>query len=100
MIACEWRTPILKHADERARRNLVGNNIFHHASQTKPFFGSFINDTRIVEDIPGTTKMHRLEENLGSADLALTDTEICALTDAADAIVIEGGRSTGHETYG
>jgi aryl-alcohol dehydrogenase-like predicted oxidoreductase len=53
-----------------------------------------------VVPIPGTTKMHRLEENLAAADIALTDTEISALTKAADAIVIKGGRSTGHENYG
>ena len=33
--------------------------------------------------IPGTTKLHRLEENLAAADLALTDDELAQLTEAS-----------------
>lgn len=29
--------------------------------------------------IPGTTKLHRLEENLGAADLELTADELCEI---------------------
>jgi aryl-alcohol dehydrogenase-like predicted oxidoreductase len=49
--------------------------------------------------IPGTTKLHRLEENLGAANIVLTRAETDALVAAADAIEIVGGRGTGHEVY-
>jgi len=52
-----------------------------------------------VVPIPGTTKLHRLEENLASANLELTAAELTRLTSAADSIPIQGGRGTGHEQY-
>lgn len=55
-------------------------------------------DTWIVP-IPGTTKLHRLEENLASADVELTAEELKRLTSAADSIPILGSRGTGHEQY-
>ena len=45
-----------------------------------------------VVPIPGTTKLHRLQENLGAADLALDAAELDRLTDASDRIEIQGGR--------
>ena len=37
-----------------------------------------------IVPIPGTTKPHRLTENLGAADLRLTETELADLTAATD----------------
>lgn len=45
-----------------------------------------------IVPIPGTTKLHRLEENLGAADLVLTADDLAEITRAADAIPIEGER--------
>jgi len=42
--------------------------------------------------IPGTTKLHRLEENLAAADVELTSSEIAALDAAAAKIQVEGER--------
>lgn len=42
--------------------------------------------------IPGTTKQARMEENLGAGDIELTEEEVRRLTEAADAIPIEGDR--------
>jgi aryl-alcohol dehydrogenase-like predicted oxidoreductase len=55
-------------------------------------------DASIVP-IPGTRKLHRLEENMASADIDLTPAELAELTKAADSVEIEGGRGTGHEQY-
>jgi aryl-alcohol dehydrogenase-like predicted oxidoreductase len=52
-----------------------------------------------IVPIPGTTKLHRLEENLASADVELTAADLMRLTSAADSIPIHGGRGTGHEQY-
>jgi aryl-alcohol dehydrogenase-like predicted oxidoreductase len=45
-----------------------------------------------IVPIPGTTKLHRLEENLAAVDLALDDTELDRLTEASDLIEFQGGR--------
>jgi aryl-alcohol dehydrogenase-like predicted oxidoreductase len=45
-----------------------------------------------IVPIPGTTKLSRLEENLGAADLQLTPDDLRAIDDAASRIRIEGAR--------
>ena len=52
-----------------------------------------------IVPIPGTRKLHRLEENLASADVALTAADLEDLTRSAASIAIKGGRGTGHERY-
>jgi aryl-alcohol dehydrogenase-like predicted oxidoreductase len=45
-----------------------------------------------IVPIPGTTKLHRLEENLGAADLELTPAELREIDDAAARITVHGER--------
>jgi aryl-alcohol dehydrogenase-like predicted oxidoreductase len=45
-----------------------------------------------IVPIPGTTKLHRLEENLGGASLSLTQAELTAIESALSQIHIEGER--------
>ena len=45
-----------------------------------------------IVPIPGTTKVHRLEENLAAADVTLTDSELDQLGDLSSRIEIHGGR--------
>ena len=45
-----------------------------------------------IVPIPGTTKLHRVEENIASADLTLSESDLDRLTDASDHAEIEGGR--------
>jgi len=45
-----------------------------------------------IVPIPGTTKLHRLKENLAATDVALTPEELAELTQASAAITVEGGR--------
>ena len=52
-----------------------------------------------IVPIPGTRKLHRLEENLASVEVALTQADLDELTRAAASIEIKGGRGTGHEQY-
>ena len=42
--------------------------------------------------IPGTTKVHRLDENLGSASIELTVVDLREIRDAASAITVQGAR--------
>ncbi len=45
-----------------------------------------------IVPIPGTTKLHRLEENLGSVEIELTGEELQKINDAAKKIEIQGAR--------
>ena len=45
-----------------------------------------------IVPIPGTTKLARIDENLGGAALQLSAADVAALTAAADAIPVEGAR--------
>ena len=42
--------------------------------------------------IPGTTKVHRLEENIGAANITLTPDDLRELDDAASKIQVQGAR--------
>jgi aryl-alcohol dehydrogenase-like predicted oxidoreductase len=45
-----------------------------------------------IVPIPGTRKLHRLEENIGAAEIELSAGELAEITDAASKIRVEGGR--------
>lgn len=45
-----------------------------------------------IVPIPGTTKAHRLDENLGATALELTASDLARIATAADAIAVEGDR--------
>jgi aryl-alcohol dehydrogenase-like predicted oxidoreductase len=45
-----------------------------------------------IVPIPGTTKLHRLEENMAAADLTLTSEELSEIDDGAAQITAEGHR--------
>jgi len=49
-----------------------------------------------IVPIPGTTKLHRLEENLGAATITLTTDDLKEIKDAASKITIEGARYPQH----
>jgi aryl-alcohol dehydrogenase-like predicted oxidoreductase len=45
-----------------------------------------------IVPIPGTTKLHRLEENLGAADVELTPEDLQEIEHAASRITVQGHR--------
>ncbi len=45
-----------------------------------------------IVPIPGTTKLHRLEENIGAAALELSAEDLSAIESAASGITVEGAR--------
>ncbi|HKC56474.1 MAG TPA: aldo/keto reductase [Vicinamibacterales bacterium] len=49
-----------------------------------------------IVPIPGTTKLHRLEENIGAADVELTKADLQAIDDAAAHITVHGARYPEH----
>ena len=49
-----------------------------------------------IVPIPGTTKLHRLEENLGGANVELTTDDLKTIQDAVSAITVQGDRYPAH----
>jgi aryl-alcohol dehydrogenase-like predicted oxidoreductase len=49
-----------------------------------------------IVPIPGTTKLHRLEENLAAASIELTPSDLSAIETVANSIRIEGARYPEH----
>jgi len=45
-----------------------------------------------IVPIPGTRRLHRLEENMGAADVELSAEELAEIEDAASKIQVQGGR--------
>lgn len=45
-----------------------------------------------IVPIPGTTKLNRLEENIGAVNVELTDNDLLQIEDAASKITIQGAR--------
>ncbi len=49
-----------------------------------------------IAPIPGTTKLHRLDENLGAAALVLTPEDLAGIDQAASQITVQGARYPEH----
>ncbi|HWB26703.1 MAG TPA: aldo/keto reductase [Chitinophagaceae bacterium] len=49
-----------------------------------------------IVPIPGTTKLHRLEENLGGASVELTEEDLGNIEEAASKITVQGARYPEH----
>jgi aryl-alcohol dehydrogenase-like predicted oxidoreductase len=49
-----------------------------------------------VTPIPGTTKLHRLDENIGAASVALTRDDLSEIESAAAKITVQGARYPEH----
>ena len=49
-----------------------------------------------IVPIPGTTKLHRLEENVGAADVVLTPDDLAAIAAALATVTVQGDRYPAH----
>jgi aryl-alcohol dehydrogenase-like predicted oxidoreductase len=49
-----------------------------------------------IVPIPGTTKLHRLEENIGAADIALSGDDLLQIADSLAQIQVQGDRYPAH----
>ena len=45
-----------------------------------------------IVPIPGTTKLHRVEENIGAATIELSPVDLAAIDDAMSGIAVQGER--------
>jgi diketogulonate reductase-like aldo/keto reductase len=56
-----------------------------------PISGAQLRAARALLPIPGTTKLHRLDENIAAADVKLSGEDLREIDEAATHIEIEGG---------
>lgn len=63
-----------------------------HASPAQVALAWLLAQKPWIVPIPGTTKLHRLEENLGAVDLALTPDDLEGITAEASKIEVQGAR--------
>jgi len=49
-----------------------------------------------IVPIPGTTKLHSLEENLGAAEVTLMDSDLKEINDAISQVEVQGARYPEH----
>ncbi|MDZ8055483.1 MAG: aldo/keto reductase [Aulosira sp. ZfuVER01] len=52
-----------------------------------------------IVPIPGTTKLHRLEENIGAVSVELTPEDLRDIDTATSKIEVQGARAVGNENY-
>jgi aryl-alcohol dehydrogenase-like predicted oxidoreductase len=52
-----------------------------------------------IVPIPGTRKLHRLEENMGAVNIELTPDDLRELDTEASKIEVQGARGSGHERH-
>jgi aryl-alcohol dehydrogenase-like predicted oxidoreductase len=64
----------------------------NHATPAQVALGWLLARRPWIVPIPGTTKLSRLEENLGAVQVGLTSTDLKSLEDAVSRIHIEGAR--------
>lgn len=49
-----------------------------------------------IVPIPGTTKLHRLEENLGAASVTLSKADLAAIAEVLAKVAVQGDRYPAH----
>ena len=67
-----------------------------HATRAQIAIAWLIAQKPWIVPIPGTTKLHRLDENLGAAALPLSSEDLRDITAAAAAIAVQGARYPEH----
>jgi aryl-alcohol dehydrogenase-like predicted oxidoreductase len=85
-------TPEARKANAALVDLLVGIAKRKNASSAQIALAWLLAQKPWIVPIPGTTKLHRLEENIGAASIELTAADLKAIEDAASAVKIVGAR--------
>ncbi|MBU2494001.1 MAG: aldo/keto reductase [Bacteroidetes bacterium] len=94
----DFRNSVPRFSEENRKTNQALVDLINQMAKSKNVSSAqialawiFAQKSWIVP-IPGTTKLHRLEENIGSVDLELSEKDINEINDAASKIEIQGAR--------
>jgi aryl-alcohol dehydrogenase-like predicted oxidoreductase len=94
----DFRSSVPRFAPENLRANQVVVDLIGRIAATKQVTAAQIALAWVlarkpwIVPIPGTTKLHRLEENLGAAAVALTTDDLREIDRAVSAITVQGAR--------
>jgi aryl-alcohol dehydrogenase-like predicted oxidoreductase len=94
----DFRNSVPKFSEENRKKNQALVDVitdFANAKKATPAqiaLAWLLAQKPWIVPIPGTTKLDRLEDNLGAADVELSADEVFALEDASSQVKIEGAR--------
>jgi len=98
----DFRTQLPRFTPEARKVNQAVMDLLNNIAQRKKTTPARIALAWILAQkpwivpIPGTTKLHRLEENLGAADIRLTPDDLREVESAASEITVQGARYPQH----
>ena len=96
--ATDFRNAVPRFAPEARAANLALVDLLKqiaerkHATPAQIALAWLLAQKPWIVPIPGTTKLHRLEENLGAVDVTLTADDLHDIESAASRIPIHGAR--------
>jgi aryl-alcohol dehydrogenase-like predicted oxidoreductase len=94
----DFRNTVPRFDPERRRANRVFVDLIGRIAERKGATSAQVALAWVLAQkpwfvpIPGTTKQHRLEENIAAADLELTDGDLREIDDAASSLTAQGDR--------
>ena len=94
----DFRNTVPRFSPENRKANQALVDLLNHIAEQKKATPAQIALAWLLAQkpwivpIPGTTKLNRLEENLGALDLELTATDLREIEEAASKITIQGAR--------
>jgi len=71
----------------------------HEATSAQIALAWLLAQKPFIVPIPGTRKLHRLEENMGAADIKLTPDDLRELDTESSKIEVQGARGSGRERF-
>ena len=98
----DFRNGLPRFTPENRKRNLTLVNLLARIAERKKATPAQIALAWLLAQkpwivpIPGTTKVHRVEENLGAADLSLTEDDLREIDRAASQVTVHGARYPEH----
>ena len=96
--SADFRSMVPRFAPEAMKANLALVDLIKRVAEAKGAtpaqiaLGWLLAQKTWIVPIPGTTKLDRLEENLGAASVELTASDLTAIDEAAAKIPLEGDR--------
>lgn len=94
----DFRNTVPRFSEENRKANYALIDLFGriaekiHASSAQIALAWLLAQKPWIVPIPGTTKLHRLEENIASTDVVLSEEDLKEISDALSKITVQGNR--------
>jgi aryl-alcohol dehydrogenase-like predicted oxidoreductase len=96
--ATDFRNAVPRFSEENRKANQVLVDVLSRSAAQKKVTPAqvalawLLAQKPWIVPIPGTTKLHRLEENIGAADVGLTPEDLSQIAAAVSQVVVQGAR--------